>query len=127
MGRQGLHQFIFGEGGTLTPLSSNASPPTQPNPAASPTHLIHLPHSRMAPAAPAPTTRSSRSHRRPIAELLAMAPASTSSSWRPLHLFLLLVAFRVVNALVVRTYFNPDEYLQGPEVAHKLVFGAGLL
>lgn len=40
---------------------------------------------------------------------------------------LLLVLFRVLDALSLRTYFNPDEYWQGPEVAHKLVFGVGLL
>jgi hypothetical protein len=36
-----------------------------------------------------------------------------------------LVAFRLANALLVQTYFNPDEFWQGPEVAHKLVFGYG--
>ena len=38
-----------------------------------------------------------------------------------------LAVFRALAALSVRTYFNPDEYWQGPEVAHKLVFGTGLL
>ena len=38
----------------------------------------------------------------------------------------LIVAFRVLNALCVQTYFVPDEYWQGPEVAHRLVFGYGL-
>ncbi|TFJ88660.1 hypothetical protein NSK_000229 [Nannochloropsis salina CCMP1776] len=42
-------------------------------------------------------------------------------------LFLALFAYRVLNAWTVKTYFNPDEYWQGPEVAHKLVFGSGLL
>lgn len=30
---------------------------------------------------------------------------------------------RVAGALFVKTYFNPDEYWQGPEVAHRVVFG----
>jgi phosphatidylinositol glycan class B len=39
------------------------------------------------------------------------------------RLFAALVCFRVVNALLVRTYFNPDEFWQSTEVAHRLVFG----
>ena len=41
--------------------------------------------------------------------------------------FLWLVCFRVLNSLVVRAYFSPDEYWQSLEVAHKLVFGYGEL
>ncbi|CAM9301770.1 unnamed protein product [Choristocarpus tenellus] len=43
------------------------------------------------------------------------------------RLLLLLVVFRVLNALVVRTYFTPDEFWQGPEVAHFLAFSRGHL
>ena len=39
--------------------------------------------------------------------------------------FFYLVLFRVLNALVVDTYFNPDEFWQGPEIAHKIVYGYG--
>ena len=42
-------------------------------------------------------------------------------------LLLSLVVFRILNAFVIRTFFVPDEYWQGPEVAHKLVFGYGYL
>jgi phosphatidylinositol glycan class B len=42
-------------------------------------------------------------------------------------LYLALTAWRVLNALHVRTYFSPDEYWQGPEVAYSLVYGRGLL
>ena len=38
-----------------------------------------------------------------------------------------VVVFRVWNALFVRTYFNPDEYWQNTEVAHRMVFGYGYL
>ena len=33
-----------------------------------------------------------------------------------------VLVFRVLNALVVRTYFNPDEYWQSLEVAHEMVW-----
>lgn len=36
-----------------------------------------------------------------------------------------LLIFRLANALVVQTYFNPDEYWQGPEIAHRMAFGYG--
>ena len=36
-----------------------------------------------------------------------------------------LLAYRLFNSLVVVTYFNPDEYWQGPEVAYGLVYGHG--
>ena len=37
------------------------------------------------------------------------------------------LAFRVLNAVVLCTYWNPDEFWQGPEVAHRLAFGYGYL
>ncbi|KAK3155812.1 hypothetical protein QOZ80_2AG0099000 [Eleusine coracana subsp. coracana] len=37
------------------------------------------------------------------------------------------VAFRAANALLVRTYFNPDEHWQCLEVAHRVAFGYGHL
>lgn len=33
------------------------------------------------------------------------------------------LAFRLLNAILVRTYFNPDEHWQALEVAHRMVFG----
>lgn len=38
-----------------------------------------------------------------------------------------LVLFRALGSLLLTTYFNADEYWQGPEVAHRLVFGYGHL
>ena len=35
----------------------------------------------------------------------------------------LALAFCAANALVVRTYFNPDEHWQCLEVAHRVAFG----
>ncbi|KAG7972425.1 hypothetical protein I3843_07G183100 [Carya illinoinensis] len=43
------------------------------------------------------------------------------------RVFALCLAFRVVNALLVQTYFNPDEHWQALEVAHRIVFGYGHL
>lgn len=38
-------------------------------------------------------------------------------------LFLGLLAFRVINALVIQTAYVPDEYWQSLEVAHQMAFG----
>ncbi len=38
-------------------------------------------------------------------------------------IFIMAVGFRVINSLVVQTYFVPDEYWQSLEPAHQLVFG----
>ena len=46
------------------------------------------------------------------------------TSWK---LFLCLVVYRVVSALVCRTAFVPDEHWQSLEVAHRLVFGYPIL
>ncbi|KAF0460341.1 GPI mannosyltransferase 3 [Gigaspora margarita] len=42
-------------------------------------------------------------------------------------LFSSLILFRLFNALITKTYFNPDEYWQSVEVAHYMVFGYGYL
>ncbi|CAH1773769.1 unnamed protein product [Owenia fusiformis] len=41
------------------------------------------------------------------------------------RLFLGLVAFRCINALMIQTSFVPDEYWQSLEVAHNMAFGYG--
>lgn len=33
--------------------------------------------------------------------------------------------FRILNAIFVVTYFNPDEFWQSLEIAHRIVFGSG--
>ena len=38
-------------------------------------------------------------------------------------IFFSLLIFRIVNALTIKTYFNPDEYWQSVEIAHNIVFG----
>lgn len=42
-------------------------------------------------------------------------------------LFILLFVFRMANAVLIRTWFDPDETWQSLEVAHRLVFGNGAL
>jgi hypothetical protein len=41
--------------------------------------------------------------------------------------FCLLIAYRIYNALLVGTMFDPDEYWQSLEVAHEYVYGYGYL
>ncbi|XP_033097006.1 GPI mannosyltransferase 3-like isoform X2 [Anneissia japonica] len=43
------------------------------------------------------------------------------------RILLMLVVFRCINALLVQTWFVPDEYWQAVEVAHKMVFKYGYL
>lgn len=43
------------------------------------------------------------------------------SSERRIWLFCLV--FRVLNSLLIRTYFDPDEHWQSLEVAHRVAFG----
>lgn len=40
-----------------------------------------------------------------------------------LRIFLFLIAFRLVNALTVRTFFQPDEFFQSLEPAWRAAFG----
>jgi phosphatidylinositol glycan class B len=40
------------------------------------------------------------------------------------HVFLLLLAYRILNALTIKTFFQPDEYYQSLEPAWRLAFGA---
>lgn len=48
---------------------------------------------------------------------------SPDSKFSDKKVFLLCLAIRLVNALLVQTYFNPDEHWQALEVAHKISFG----
>ena len=52
-------------------------------------------------------------------------PKQPSTSYRDstLGVFALLLAFRIVNALTLRTFFQPDEFFQSLEPAWQLAFG----
>lgn len=41
----------------------------------------------------------------------------------PENILLSLIAFRILNALCVRTFFQPDEFFQSLEPAWQLAFG----
>mmetsp|Transcript_21034 Transcript_21034/g.27199 ORF Transcript_21034/g.27199 Transcript_21034/m.27199 type:complete len:543 (-) Transcript_21034:234-1862(-) len=43
------------------------------------------------------------------------------------YLIFSLLFFRIINALVVKTYFTPDEFWQSLEVAYQVIFGKGEL
>ncbi|ODQ54917.1 hypothetical protein SAICODRAFT_64193 [Saitoella complicata NRRL Y-17804] len=45
--------------------------------------------------------------------------------WNTSTVFLGLLVLRILNALTIKTFFQPDEYYQSLEVAHKIVFGYG--
>lgn len=58
------------------------------------------------------------------------ATVSRNEMWptKPLSTFQLtlsIFSFRLVNALLCQTFFQPDEFYQSQEVAHRLVFGYG--
>ncbi|KAJ9476280.1 GPI mannosyltransferase 3 [Pseudozyma hubeiensis] len=56
------------------------------------------------------------------------ASATTQKSPAPVNLaslFCFLLASRLLNALVTRTFFQPDEHYQTTEIAHRVVFGYG--
>lgn len=43
--------------------------------------------------------------------------------WSGANILYLLVAFRICNALLIRTFFQPDEYFQSLEPAWDIAFG----
>lgn len=49
-------------------------------------------------------------------------PASANTT--TLYVFALLIAFRLANGLIVRTFFQPDEFYQSLEPAWQLAFGS---
>ncbi|KAF2100534.1 hypothetical protein NA57DRAFT_36717 [Rhizodiscina lignyota] len=49
--------------------------------------------------------------------------AASISAWPAARVFGVLLAFRIANALAVRTFFQPDEYFQSLEPAWQLAFG----
>eukprot|EP01018_Ginkgo_biloba_P025171 Gb_16626 [translate_table: standard] len=50
-----------------------------------------------------------------------------ATTWTEKHVFYGCMGFRILNALLIQTYFNPDEHWQALEVAHRVVFGYGHL
>lgn len=50
-------------------------------------------------------------------------PRRAHASRTSRNVLLFLIAFRVVNALCVKTFFQPDEFFQSLEPAWQIVFG----
>ncbi|KAE8372975.1 Alg9-like mannosyltransferase family-domain-containing protein [Aspergillus bertholletiae] len=84
--------------------SSSSSYASWPSTTAPPTRLRPPPPSTSTPTSPSP------SHSR-------TTTVSTS------HVFLFLVAVRLLNALTLRTFFQPDEFFQSLEPAWQATFG----
>ncbi|KAL1612548.1 glycosylphosphatidylinositol anchor biosynthesis [Paraconiothyrium brasiliense] len=61
----------------------------------------------------------------PSSQIGAAPTPRSSTSYRDstLSVFALLLAFRIVNALTLRTFFQPDEFFQSLEPAWQLAFG----
>jgi len=50
-------------------------------------------------------------------------PHAINLSLEPQNVLLILLGIRLLNALTVHTFFQPDEYFQALEPAWKLAFG----
>ncbi|PPD94583.1 hypothetical protein GOBAR_DD08396 [Gossypium barbadense] len=57
----------------------------------------------------------------------AEAKPQKKSPYSSKDVFLTCLGFRMLNALLIQTYFNPDEHWQALEVAHRIAFGYGHL
>lgn len=69
-----------------------------------------------------------RAGRAPESTDVPTRPTPAPGAWPTVDLrwlFWFLIAFRVINALTLRTFFQPDEHYQTTEIAHRLVFGYG--
>ena len=61
-----------------------------------------------------------------LAQLSSLQPTfPTTRSGRGRDVLLYLIASRLLNALVIQTFFQPDEYFQALEPAWQLAFGSG--
>lgn len=60
-------------------------------------------------------------------EQIAVQQQSVSTHFSFQQVFSWAIVFRIVDAFLVGAYFNPDEYWQSLEVAHRMVFGCARL
>ncbi|BFZ63935.1 glycosylphosphatidylinositol anchor biosynthesis [Saitoella coloradoensis] len=54
-------------------------------------------------------------------------PPTGDIPWKTSTVFLGLLVLRTLNALTTKTFFQPDEFYQSLEVAHKIAFGYGYI
>lgn len=59
-------------------------------------------------------------HDKPQRRALQHVKEATTSQ----DILLFLIAFRILNALSIRTFFQPDEYFQSLEPAWEIAFGS---
>ncbi|XP_031394344.1 GPI mannosyltransferase 3 isoform X2 [Punica granatum] len=98
-------------------------------------HCQHRPSVRQATRAmrrqrinvPSPDPDRDKSQNPPHSTEKRPKPQDSHSFHSERNVFLLCLAMRAVNSLLVQTYFNPDEHWQALEVAHKIAFGYGHL
>jgi hypothetical protein len=76
------------------------------------------------PHCPMPRTSDSARDTNPSGTGAPPQPPPNSYRDSTLGIFALLLAFRIVNALTLRTFFQPDEFFQSLEPAWQLAFGA---
>ncbi|KAL4781353.1 Alg9-like mannosyltransferase family-domain-containing protein [Aspergillus varians] len=90
----------------MSPRSRRSKPPSPPSPSPSSSSSSSFPP--LAPSrSPPPRLR----------------PPSATPDTSPSNVLVFLVAFRLVNSLAVRTFFQPDEFFQSLEPAWKIAFG----
>jgi phosphatidylinositol glycan class B len=77
------------------------------------------------PIVDCPMPPASDSAKATTAQRTGAPPTPSLTSYRDpaLGIFALLLAFRTVNALTLRTFFQPDEFFQSLEPAWQLAFG----
>ncbi|KAH8730087.1 Alg9-like mannosyltransferase family-domain-containing protein [Phaeosphaeriaceae sp. PMI808] len=90
--------------------------------ATNPARLLRPPATLTAEC-PMPSTRDSL--KATTARRTGAPPTLPPTSYRDsaLGIFALLLAFRILNALTLRTFFQPDEFFQSLEPAWQLAFG----
>ncbi|KAL4936359.1 hypothetical protein BDV06DRAFT_205224 [Aspergillus oleicola] len=91
----------------MAPRSRRSKPPAPASPLSSSDAVLAI----------SPSSSSPPSRLRPLS---AKAPADASA-----NILLFLIGFRLLNALTVRTFFQPDEFFQSLEPAWRIAFGEG--
>lgn len=93
--------------------ASSLPPPEAPSPPPA------VPPRRRPAPAPAPAPKPAKPDKPDKPDRPAAWPASSE----PSTILLALIAFRLLNTLVVRTFFQPDEFFQSLEPAWQAAFG----
>jgi phosphatidylinositol glycan class B len=59
----------------------------------------------------------------PARRVAPSSSVSTSATTTTTNILLFLIAFRILNAFTLRTFFQPDEFFQSLEPAWQIAFG----